>query len=250
MSTRAITRWTVIGLILVAFGCGGSKPDAATAAPPETATPGATGSASVTGTVTFSGVAPVAAAIKMDADPACALHASSHAAEEVIVTDGKLANVFVYVKEGVTGSYPAPTTPVTIDQQGCWYLPHVLGIQINQPLEILNSDATLHNINVKPATNQPFNIAQPTKGMKTTKKFTKREVMIKTKCNVHPWMSAYIGVLDHPFFGVTGADGGFTLANLPAGTYTVAAWHEKFGEKTQSVTIADGASATVTFAFP
>ena len=258
MNARLTTKLSVITMILVAIGCGSGRHDA-TAAPPagETAAPaaaaqGAGGSARVTGSVTFNGTAPAAAKIKMDADPVCQLqHPQGRESEEVVASNGKLANVFVYVKSGLEGkTFPAPTTPVTLDQHGCWYQPHVLGIQVNQPLEIVNSDQTLHNINVKPATNQPFNIAQPMQGMKSTKKFAKPEVMIKTKCNVHPWMSAYIGVVAHPFFAVTGEDGSFSLAGLPAGTYTLEAWHEQFGVKTQSVTVADGETQSVSFAFP
>lgn len=264
MTSQLLKRASIVGAVLVAIGCGGPKQDA-TAAPATKETPATTaapataglpagqaGTATISGAIEFSGTPPAGTKVKMDADPVCQLqHAQGRDAEEVVVSNGKLANVFVYVKSGLEGqTFPAPTTPVSLDQQGCWYLPHVLGIQVNQPLEILNSDQTLHNINVKPTKNQPFNIAQPVKGMKTSKKFTKPEVMIKTKCNVHPWMSAYIGVLDHPFFAVTGADGAFTMSGLPAGTYTVEAWHEKFGAKTESVTLADGESKSASFTFP
>ena len=257
MHARLMKQLGIITMVLVAIGCGSSKQDATAAPPTDSASPApasaaATGSSSVTGSVAFTGTPPAVAAIKMDADPVCQLqHTHGQAPDEVVVANGRLANVFVYVKSGLEGkTFAAPATPVTLDQKGCWYNPHVFGIQVNQPLEIVNSDGTLHNINVKPAANQPFNVAQPMQGMKTKKTFTKPEVMIKTKCNVHPWMSAYIGVVAHPFFAVTGADGSFALAGLPAGTYTVEAWHEKFGTKTQSVTVADGASATVSFEFP
>jgi len=120
---------------------------------------------------------------------------------------------------------------------------------VNQPFDIINSDATLHNINAKPTANTSFNIAQPVKGMKTTKKFTKPEIMVKFKCNVHPWMSAYAGVLDHPFFGVSDEQGAVTIAGLPAGTYTLEAWHETFGTQTQSVSVGDGETTSVEFTF-
>ncbi|MBI3321772.1 MAG: carboxypeptidase regulatory-like domain-containing protein [Candidatus Omnitrophica bacterium] len=242
--------------IVVAIGCSGGKPQDAAAKPASEAhtqttvqlaasTADATapaGGATILGTIRFQGVAPAQEHIAMDADPVCQQqHASPVSLEEVVVNgNGTLKNVFVYVKEGLAGSFPAPTAAVTLDQAGCWYHPHVLGIQVNQPLEILNSDSTLHNVNAKPANNQPFNVAQPVKGMKTTKKFAKPELGVKFKCNVHPWMNAYAAVVEHPFFSVSDDQGGFTIAGLPAGTYVIEAWHEKYGTQTQTVTIAAG----------
>ena len=197
------------------------------------------------------GNAPTLEPIKMNADPVCQQqHASPALSEDVAVTsNGMLKNVFVYVKEGVKGSFPAPAKPVTLDQAGCWYHPHVFGIQVGQSLEIVNSDATLHNVNVKPTSNTPFNIAQPVKGMKATKKFAKPEVMVNFKCNVHPWMHAYAGVVEHPFFSVTGEDGSFSISNLPPGTYVVEAWQEKCGAQTQTVTVGAGETKTADFTF-
>jgi plastocyanin len=247
---------------LVAIGCGGGKPqdasartDEAPAAPMQLAqapagSPAA-GGASVTGTVKFQGTPPAAEKVKMDADPVCKQqHAEAVMTETVAVNaNGTLKNVFVYVKSGLSGTYPAPTTPIVLDQKGCWYTPHVFGIQAGQPLEIINSDATLHNINAKPAANQAFNIAQPVQNMKTQKKFAKPEIGVKFKCNVHPWMSAYAGVVEHPFFSVTGAEGAFALQGLPAGTYTIEAWHEQYGAKTADVTVGDGESKTLELTF-
>ena len=168
MRARLIKKLGLVTMVLVAIGCGSSKQDATAAPPTEgaanpSAASAAMGSASVKGSVAFKGTPPAAATIKMDADPVCQLqHAQGRGTEEIVVANGLLANVFVYVKSGLEGKqFPAPPTPVTLDQQGCWYQPHVLGLQVNQPLEIVNSDQTLHNINVKPAINQPFNIAQP-----------------------------------------------------------------------------------------
>ncbi|MBI4342017.1 MAG: carboxypeptidase regulatory-like domain-containing protein [Candidatus Omnitrophica bacterium] len=251
--------------ILVAIGCGSSKPQdasattegqAASSAPAQAAQasagqPAATGSASIQGTVRLNGTAPAAEKVKMDADPVCQQqHASPVYTEDVVAdANGGLKHVFVYVKEGAKGPFPVPTQPVVLNQQGCWYTPRVLGIQVNQPFEIVNSDGTLHNINAKPGVNPPFNIAQPVKGMKTTKKFTKPEIGVTFKCNVHPWMRAFAGVVEHPFFGVSGADGAFTIAGLPAGTYVIEAWHEQYGTKTQTISVGDGETTSLEFTF-
>lgn len=251
---------------LIAIGCGGGKPqdasatsDASAGQPiqvaeaPAGAQPAAGGgSAVIQGTVTLDGQAPKLAAIKMSADPVCQqAHSSPVHVEDVVASaQGQLKNVFVYVKDGVSGTYPAPSTPVALDQSGCVYKPHVFGIQVNQPLEVANSDPTAHNVNAKPTANTPFNTAQPSnKAPKVKKTFAKPEVMVKFKCNIHPWMSAYAGVVAHPFFGVSGDDGSFTISGLPAGTYTVEAWHEKYGTQTQSVTVGDGESQSVNFTF-
>jgi len=138
---------------------------------------------------------------------------------------------------------------VVISQTSCMYEPHVFGLQTGQKLEILNSDSTLHNINCQAKLNKKFNIAQPTKGMKSAKTFDQPEVGVPFKCNVHPWMTAYAGVFSHPFFAVSGADGSFSIKNLPAGTYTLEAWHEKLGVQTQKVTVADGESKEISFSF-
>jgi plastocyanin len=206
----------------------------------------------VTGSVKFTGTPPEPQRVKMDADPQCALHHKEPVTKNDVVvnSNGTLQWVFVYVKEGLT-TKPAPSTePVVLDQQGCMYAPHVMGIQVGQPLQIVNSDATLHNVNCKPTKSKPFNIAQPTKGMKTTKQFTAPEMPpVVCKCNVHPWMASYIGVVDHPYFGVTDDTGAFTINGLPAGTYTLEAWHEKFGTATQQVTVAEGQPVQADFEF-
>ena len=196
--------------------------------------------ATLTGKVAFQGTAPPAQIIKADADPRCKLmHPNGIAADEVIVNpNGTLKNVFVYVKEGLAGkTFEAPKATVVFDQKGCQYSPKVFGIQVNQPLEIVNSDDTLHNVHALPANSQPFNLGMPIKGMKIKRTFTKPEVMVKIKCEVHPWMRAYAGVLDHPFFAVTGGDGTFEIKDIPPGQYVLEAWHEKYGTTTQAVTV-------------
>jgi len=168
----------------------------------------------------------------------------------VVNANGTLANVFVYVKSGLPASYtaPAPAGPVTLDQDGCRYHPHVLGIQVGQTLAIKNSDGILHNIKAKAKANRPFNISQPAV-MTSTKTFDKPEVMVALECNVHGWMHAWLGVLPHPFFGVSGSDGSFAIKGLPPGTYTIEAWHEKYGTQTASVTVAGSETKTADFSF-
>lgn len=250
--------------VLVVIGCGSSKPQDASATTEETQTPKPivlaqaahesapqNGGTSITGTVKFSGTVPEAKKIKMSADPVCLQqHTEAFFSEKFVVgDDGSLKNVFVYVKEGVTGDYAPPSEPVILNQLGCWYHPRVFGIQVNQNLEILNSDATLHNVNAKPKSNRSFNIAQPIKGMKTKKKFTKPEIGVPLKCNVHPWMNAYVNVVAHPFFSVTGEDGTFSISGLPDGDYTIEAWHEKLGVQTQQVSILSGKANPLSFSF-
>ena len=205
----------------------------------------------VTGRVSFSGTPPKMMALRMDADKVCkTAHKEPQRSEEVVVNgNGTLKNVLVYVKDGLgSRKFDAPAKKVTFDQQGCKYTPHVLGIQTGQELEVLNSDPTLHNVHSLSKENPQFNVAQPKKGMKLTKKFDKAEVF-KVKCEVHTWMGAYIGVFSHPFFAVTGDDGSFTLSRLPAGEYTLEAWHEKYGTQTAKVKVDASGKATTEFKF-
>lgn len=206
---------------------------------------------SISGTIKFEGKAPPMKKIKMGADPICsAKHTDTPTTEWLLSGEnGELMNVFVYIKEGVTGDYPAPSEPVVIDQNGCIYKPHVLGARVGQSIEILNSDGTLHNIHAKPKINKEFNKAQPKFKKKLTVSFDKAEVMIPFKCDVHPWMSAWIGVLDHPFFTVTGENGSFTISGLEAGTYTVEAWHERLGKQTSTATIKTDETVNIDFTF-
>ena len=197
--------------------------------------------ATVTGKVTLTGPAPAPQTLKVDADPNCkVMHPNGLTTDDVIVNaNGTLKNVFVYVKEGLTGKkFEAPKEPVVFNQKGCQYSPKVFGIQVNQTLEIINSDNTLHNVHSLSAKSKPFNMGMPIQGMKIKKTFTAPEVMVKLKCEVHPWMAAYAGVLDHPFFSVTTDTGAFEIKNLPPGQYVIEAWHEKYGVQTQNVTLA------------
>lgn len=204
----------------------------------------------VTGKVKLLGNPPASVKIDMASDPSCASQ-NANAQTETVVTsaDGSLKNVFVYVKEGVKSEYPAPKENVVMDQKGCSYHPRVFGVLAGQTLQIVNSDPTLHNVHAQPAASKKFNLGMPIQGMKITRKFDKPEIMVKIKCDVHPWMTAYVGVLTHPFFAVTDENGAFEIANLPPGEYTVEAWHEKYGTKTGKVTVAETGSQTVDFTF-
>ena len=228
----------VVGLAAGTAACGGgSETTVETPAAPVTNPVDPATAATVTGRVTLMGQVPAALPITMASDPRCT---KTGAVTETVVADAKggLQNVFVYVKDGLGNlAFPVPTTPVVLDQKGCQYRPHVFGVRVGQPVEILNSDATLHNIHAWPVTNQEFNVGQALQGLRHTHTFSTSEVMVPFKCDVHKWMNAFVGVVDHPFFAVTGADGTFTLKGLPPGTYTVEAWHEKLGTQTQSVTV-------------
>jgi len=209
------------------------------------------GTASVTGKVVLSGKGYPAAAIHFDSDPVCKAQHTGTTLDETVVVDakGNLGQVLVYVKDGA-GNYPAPSTGVSLVQKGCMYHPHVFGIQVNQPLEIVNGDNTLHNVHAMPVLNDPFNVGQPSQNMVTEKKFAKPEVPVKFKCDVHSWMHCVAGVFTHPFFTVSDPDGTFKIASLPAGSYTLAAYQEKYGESTpQKVDLKDGESKPVTFTF-
>lgn len=249
-------KWLILALcaLPVLAGCGGGSEEASSEAPASDASAAAavdtTNAGGISGAVTFAGV-DTDTPIAMNADPVCAgLHTTPVDSNEIAVKDGKLGNVFVYVKSGLEGkSFPAPSEKKTIDQQGCQYTPRVQGIQTGQALTVSNSDATLHNVHALPTANQEFNQAQPQGLPPFDKTFDKPEVMVKVKCDVHPWMAAYVGVVPHPYYAVSGEDGAFSIEKLPPGTYTIEAWHEKLGTQTQDVTIAPNQTATVNFDF-
>jgi plastocyanin len=249
------------GLALLVFvaACGSpsSQPSSAPAATPEpapTAAPAAPaplpGESTITGTVKYEGTAEKPRVVRMDSDPLC-MPEGPQTSEVLLVGPGNgLQNAFVYVKDGLGDrKFPAPQTPVVLDQRGCKYHPHVFGIQVGQPVNIVNSDPTLHNVHAVPKANSEFNFGQAIKGMKTTRTFDKPEVMVPFRCDVHGWMAAYGGVLAHPYFAVTSADGSFEIKGLPAGTYTVEVWHERLGTQTTKVTVdgKSGAKANVAF---
>jgi len=169
----------------------------------------------------------------------------------VIGPDDEVANAFVYIKDGLArgATFETPTTPVVLDQRGCRFVPRVFGVRVGQPLEVLNSDPTQHDVHAVPVRNAEFNRAQPVQGMRETRIFTEPETMVRIKCDTHVWMTAYAAVLDHPFFAVTGADGAFDLAGVPPGHYTVEVWHERLGTTTATVQIAARESQRVAFTY-
>ncbi len=205
---------------------------------------------SVKGSTMFEGDAPGRQRIKMNADPACdALHEKPVGTEDYLIRKtGEIVNVFVYLKGGDGKDHEAPADHAKIDQHGCQYTPHVQGIMVNQTLDIVNSDPTMHNIHCLAEVNKEFNFGQPTPSTRE-QVFRRAENAIAFKCDVHPWMHAYIFVMDHPYFAVSGSDGTFSIDNVPAGTYTLVAWHEKLGEVEQEITVGDGDLDGVTFTF-
>jgi plastocyanin len=205
----------------------------------------------VTGTVSFIGTPPKPVRIMTNADPQCQVqHKAPMYSEEVVVNkNNTLKNVLVYVKDGLGNkTFTPPAQKVFFDQKGCDYVPHVLGVQVGQEVEIKNSDPTLHNVHSMSRENPQFNVAQPKQGMTMIRKFDKPETF-KVKCEVHPWMSAYIGVFPHPYFAVTGDDGSFTLKSLPPGEYTIEAWHERYGAQTAKVKVERSGVAAANFSF-
>ena len=207
----------------------------------------------VTGTITFDGKPPNLKPLAMDADPACAKKHSKPAPNERLVlgSGNTMGNILVFVSKGVPAgkTWPAPKNPVTLDQQGCIYVPHVQGIMVGQTYRILNSDGVLHNVHALPKVNPAFNKPMPPTMKETTTTFTKPEPIFQIKCDVHPWMSAYIGVFTHPFFSATATDGKFTISGLDPGTYEITAWHEVLGTQTATVTVAAKETKAQNFKF-
>jgi hypothetical protein len=242
----------LLGMVVVASACGGGQ--AATKSPVPTAK--ADGPGVVTGHVKFDGEPPGRAVVRMGGDPLCkpkhpftlpGRNITATLSEAAIVDEkGGIANVFVYVRDGLGNRiYATPTMPVVLDQSGCQYEPHVFGVFVGQPIQVKNSDPTPHNVDARPHNNAQFNFSQQPSAPAITKTFDKPEIGVPLKCDLHGWMTAYANVVSNPFFAVTKEDGTFELRGLPAGTYTIEAWHEEFGRQTQQVTIADASPAVM-----
>jgi len=242
---------TLLGLLLW-VGCGKKEtteeqpaapsPAAAPATPIDPATV-----ATVSGTVKFEGVAPKPAKIDMSQDPNCQ---GGNVAENVVVSDGHLQNVFIYIKDGLANrTFDTPKDAVTLSQSGCRYHPHVLGVMAGQTIKIVNDDPTTHNIHPTPKDNREWNESQAPKAAALEKSFAREEVMLPVKCNQHPWMRMFVTVVKNPFYAVTGPDGKFEIKGLPPGDYTLAFVHEKLGEQDQKLTLAAKDAKTVDATF-
>jgi plastocyanin len=232
--------------LVITFAISGNYAVKAGGPPPATS-----GGASLRGVVRFEGAAPKPKLISMSADPSCAKQHPSPVFSQEIMTDSKgdLQNVVVYIADGLGNrTFDVPTQPVVVEQRACMYQPHVLAVRANQPLHVVNDDPTSHNIHPTPANNREWNKAEPP-GSSVDETFAREEIAIPVKCNLHPWMHGYIAVFKHPYFAVTGKDGSFDLSNLPPGTYTIKAWHEKLGMSTQTITIGASETKQISFVF-
>jgi plastocyanin len=242
-------------LILCIAACSGTKPAEQTE--PSSATPAwfkadPNTAGAVTGRVLFAGKKPPRKRVDLDGDPLCArLHQSAVFDESIKAnSNGTLANVFVYIKQGLEDKkFEPPADPVVIDQNGCWFSPRVLGIRVGQTLKVTNSDPLTHNIHPLAQVNREWNQSQSPGDDPLTRRFAQPEVMIRVKCNIHSWMHAWIGVVAHPYFAVTGADGSFQLNNLPPVAYTIEAWQEQLGRQEQQVALAPSGKNDIVFKF-
>ncbi|MDP9160871.1 MAG: carboxypeptidase regulatory-like domain-containing protein [Acidobacteriota bacterium] len=207
----------------------------------------------ITGTVKLDGQAPHQKPIDMSKEPSCAaIHKDKPVTTESVTAgaNGGLANVVVYISEGLTGNeaVAAPSTPVEINQKGCQYLPHVVALDAGQHMKVVNSDQTSHNIHPQPTKNPEWNKSQPPGSAPFDVTWANPEIAVPVKCNIHPWMRGWVAVVKGPY-GVSDESGAFSLSNVPPGNYTVTAWQETYGTQTQKVTVAAGKPASVTFTF-
>ena len=242
----------VAALALLLTACSQPKQEKKAEQPPAYFKADPATAASVKGTVRFTGKVPPAKRISMDAEKACQdLHQTPVMEQTVLAgKDGALANAFVYVKTGLEGKVFEPVQEaVVLEQRGCQFIPRVMAVRTRQTIRIRNSDPVSHNIHPMPKNNRDWNQQQAPQAEDLQRRFGFPEVIIPVKCNIHAWMKSYVAVLDHPFFAVTDATGTFSFAGLPPGDYTIAAWHENFGEITQAVTLAASESGTATLVY-
>ena len=251
--SRNIFCGILVSFILTGSACQKKEEEFKPSAKPvaqEALTPAATGESSIFGQVLFEGTVPQPAKTPISAFPECKYHhPGGVSVAKIQAKNGKLKDVFVYVKEGLPpGTYPVPQEPVILDQKGCLFSPHVIGIQIGQPLLIVNSDPMLHNAHAVLDGRTLFNLSFPVQGMKVIRRLSTPGI-VKFKCDIHGWMAAYVGVLNHPYFSVTGEDGTFEIRNLPAERYTIEAWHEEFSLSVTDCVVGPKAREEMTFRF-
>ena len=245
-------RFAICLAVIVALGACSHDGSSQSKQPAPTATVDAATVGTISGTVILDGTPPPPRPIIMTAGPECAkLHSTPLTYPSVVTGDnGALANVLVYVKSGLGNyRYDIPTTPATLDQVGCMYQPHVLGLMARQKLDIKNTDPIVHNVHPVPHENRAWNQSQPVGSAAIQTEFDNPDFAIPVLCNLHPWMRAYVFVFSHPYFAVTTKAGTFDLENVPPGTYTIEAWQEKYGTQDQTVTIGPKESKTIAFRF-
>jgi len=253
--THAATALRCSLLLLCAVGCGGGEEEPAPEIPAvpeeERMAVDAATTGTIRGVIQVNGDFPPPKKVSFGTETACnAAHDGPVYFDTALASEGKLQNAFVWVKQGLEGyAFPTPTEEQVVDQRGCIYQPHVVGVQVGQPLTFVNSDATTHNVHTMPSKGTGANFSMPRKGMRSTRTFKRPQVMMKTKCDIHPWMSAWIGVVPHPAFAISAADGTYEIKGVPPGDLVLEVWHEKLGTQTQTVTLAAKGEASIDFSF-
>lgn len=249
MPLKRIATLTLCALVLAGVGCKKASTGASgeTGAAQQYTTIDWANSGTISGTIHFTGKAPKRIPIDMGQDPVCSLSPTNLTEQYVVDKDG-LENVFVSIKSGLGDkAYGSPSTAVVMDQKGCRFVPHVVGVMVGQPVTFTNSDATMHNVHMIPTvgTNQSVDISEAPNSQGESRGFSSPELMIPVRCNNHPWMEGFINVVANPFYAVSADGGHFTIKGVPPGTYTIAADHEVLGEKTATVTVTAHQTATV-----